>query len=47
MSILAQRLKSITFELRASEKAFYAKIQELHGGTNRSSNISERSNNSD
>ena len=31
LSILAQRLKNITFDLRASEKAFYAKVQELHG----------------
>lgn len=47
-TILAQRLKNITFELRSSEKTFYAKIQELHGNSSfRASNLTQGSNNSD
>ena len=37
--VFAERLKSLTFELRRREKEHYAKVQELHGGnTNRFSN---------
>ena len=31
-SILAERLKDVTFELRRSEKEHFAKVQEIHGG---------------
>ena len=30
--VFAERLKSLTFELRKMEKEHYAKVQELHGG---------------
>ena len=31
-SILAERLKSMTFDLRNNEKQHFMKVQELHGG---------------
>lgn len=33
-TILAERLKSVTFELRRLEKDHFAKVQELHGSSN-------------
>ena len=32
-SILAERLKNMTFELRHMEKEHFAKVQEIHGNT--------------
>lgn len=32
-TILAERLKEVTFELRRMEKEHFVKIQEIHGST--------------
>jgi len=32
-TILAERLKTVTFELRKLEKDHYAKVQEIHGSS--------------
>lgn len=32
-TIIAERLKTVTFELRRMEKDHYAKVQELHGSS--------------
>lgn len=32
-TILAERLKTVTFELRKMEKDHYAKVQEIHGSS--------------
>ena len=37
-SILATRLKDVTFELRRMEKDHYMKVQELHGGNQTTEN---------
>lgn len=32
-AILADKLRSVTFDLRKTEKEHFTKVQELHGGT--------------
>ena len=32
-TILAERLKDVTFELRRMEKEHFAKVQEIHGNS--------------